>query len=99
MTDGRPKLRFAAVLLLLAQVAALAWFGFFLFLAVVFFVFRGFADEPGALMTVPRALWISAKLVLLGAPGLLVAWGASRLRRRMYADAEQVQGFDVLPPK
>jgi len=79
-SEAPPRRRLGAKRTVLT-VVGFAWFGFFAFLAVVFFVGRGFADEPGHNMTVPRALKVSATLLAIGLPGLAAAIAALRLGR------------------
>jgi hypothetical protein len=59
----------------------LAWFAFWALIALVFIIFRGLADEPGSPMTFPRALGVSARLLVFGLPGLATAWFIWRRRR------------------
>ena len=79
-SEAPPRRPLSAKRTILA-VVGFAWFGLFAFLAVVFFVARGFADEPGHLMTVPRALKVSGTLLAIGLPGLAAAIAALRLGR------------------
>jgi hypothetical protein len=58
------------------------WFALFLFIAIVFFLMREMADEPGRLMTVGRALRICLKLVAAGCIGLLISISAYKRSRR-----------------
>jgi hypothetical protein len=57
------------------------WFALWFMAATGAFMMRGLGDEPGSPVTVPRALFVSFMLVLIGALGLGVAYAAQRLGR------------------
>ena len=75
------------------------WFGFFVFLAVTFFAMRGLADEPGYRMTAVRALFPCGILLVIGSPGLVLAWIARRNIRALRSRAAETRGFEVIEPQ
>ncbi len=76
------------------------WFLFFLLMALGFVLMRGLADEPGAPMTLPRALVIAALFVAIGSPGFIGGRFAVRALRRIRERRGQMSaGFEVLPPR
>ena len=81
------------------MIAGGLWFGFFVFLAITFFMMRGLADEPGYRMTAIRALLPCGILLLFGSPGLAFAWLARRSIRRLRSPTAGQHGFDIIPPQ
>jgi hypothetical protein len=59
----------------------LIWFALCFVTAVMGFLMRGLGDEPGAPVTVPRALLGSLVIVAFGLPGIAVSIAAHRLGR------------------